>query len=163
MSVLTDHLKLVCSPVCFLLFLSCGLLFSLSLALLLTLFLSPLLASHQWFCNERCVWRRGDETLPGGGLSGVPGESSVNCVCVCLHVGGRPFDVLTCIALAEKRSHSISHTRTLRLSFSCWILPQLSINWCYQLPWLLASIVCVCISTSLNPQVAMGHLAPAWD
>ena len=38
MSVLNDHLKLVCSPVCLPLFLSCGLLFFLCLTLPLSVF-----------------------------------------------------------------------------------------------------------------------------
>lgn len=77
MSVLNNHLKLVCSPVCLLLFLSCALLISPSLSLLLP--------SHKWLCNECCIWRRGDETLLGGGYAGVPGEIS-SCVYTAAHV-----------------------------------------------------------------------------
>lgn len=42
----------------------------------ITLFLSLHLpfGSHQWLCNERCVWRRRNETVPGGGYTGISGE-----------------------------------------------------------------------------------------
>lgn len=81
--VLRQHINNECFQVCIIiviviiilhLFLSCGLLHLLSVTHYLR---------HQRVCDECCVWRGGDETLLGGGHSGVPGEISVHSVRVC--------------------------------------------------------------------------------
>lgn len=136
--------------------------FVFSHSLLFSLSLSLLLAPHQWLCNERRIWGRRDETLLGGGHPGVPGELSINSVCACLRMWDRYIAIelplyvsswlfiFCCLEfclinmLGQVISLSLHHTlaHILRFSFSCCVLPLLSIIWCYQLAWLLASVVC---------------------
>lgn len=132
MSVLNDHLKLVCSPVCLLLFLSCGLLFPLphSLFSLSPACISP--AALQWTsCTEKrrwnVSWRR-----PLRCPRWVWGELCMweRCIAPINHTMAFCFSPAL-ITL------SVTHSD----SFLCCLLPLLSINWCYQLSWLLASIV----------------------
>lgn len=75
-------------------------------------FLPPPLASHQWLRDECCVRRSGDETLLGGGHSGVPGECGDN-----LPARLRTTSWIIALAFGDKRSISLPHTHTLVLCF----------------------------------------------
>lgn len=143
MSLLNDHLKLVRSPVCSLLFSSCGLLFSPRHSICVSLLFVP----RQWLRYECCVWRGGDETLLGGGHAGVTGGISFESYLLdfaCserriaseLYITDLYFLFLTflkCIVICKgKWSFSLHHTRThspLHLAFSLCFQLSAATSW----------------------------------